>query len=73
MHKTEILNSQITFMKRLKYFKCSLSITTSYSQIFVFFLPKEVPSPPPSPPPPQLKLLAASVVPNHSAEVEHTE
>ena len=37
MHKTEILNSLITFMKRLKYFRWFLSITTSYSQIFVFF------------------------------------
>ena len=41
MHKTEVLNSQITFMKRLKYFKCSLSITTSYSQIFVFLYRKK--------------------------------
>ena len=41
MHKTEILNSQITFMERLKYFKCSLSITTSFSQVFIFFYRKK--------------------------------
>ena len=84
MHKTEIFNSNITFMKRLQYFKCPLSITTSYSQIFVFFYRKQflllhhhhhlllswslhmIRSL-------QLKLLAASVVSNHSVEAEHAE